>query len=168
LHFKKGIGGSEMNVSLRRVLLHSFLFLGIGGGMAVPAAHAESGGDALTIDLEIAEKGGNNPADALSSTLSLVGEHGCASVETHRGMVAYDIDICREGGDSATPILKFTISRNESFPPASPSAPSAAVSQGISHQKFKLTSKLKLGQKTVLGTLNYNDGMKTHLTATLR
>ena len=156
-----------MNVRLRRVLLHSFLVFSV-CGTALPAAAAESGGDALTIDLEIAEKGGTSPADALSSTLSLVGEHGCASVETHRGMVAYEIDVCREGGDSATPIVRFTISRNESFPTAPPSTPSAPVAQGLTHQKFKLTSKLKLGQKTVLGTLTYNDGMKTHLTAALR
>ncbi len=73
-------------------------------------ARAEATAETVTVDIEVAEP---TRKEALAITLTLAGEHGCASVKEHRGTVAYEVEACREGGEPSASVLKFKIDRTD-------------------------------------------------------
>jgi hypothetical protein len=118
------------------------------------AAYAEPGAGALTVDIEITERIAKEAPDGLTTTLTLAGEHGCASVEASRARVSYNVEVCRDGGEPSTPVLRFNITRSESS------------GQQHNNKKFKLSSELRRGQRpTIIGKLRYGDGDEALLTA---
>lgn len=133
-----------------------FLFAGALSGASVPIAHADSGPAPLNVEIEIAEGAARDTPEALTATLGMVGEHGCASVETHRGRITYEMEVCRDGGEPTAPVLRVNLSRHENTP------------QQPSMKKLKVTGQLHAGQRTVLGKLHYSDGVETQLVATVR
>jgi hypothetical protein len=139
--------------SLRMVLASVVVMSGLAGS----AAYAEPTAGSLSVDIEISERIAKEAPDALSTTLTLVGEKSCASVESSRARVSYSVEVCRDGGDPATPVLRFHVVRNENS------------QQQNTSKKFKLTSELRRGQRAVvLGRLRYSDGDETSLTAAVR
>ena len=142
--------------SKSRLFLFLFLFGGALGGPTLPIAHADTGPALLNVELEITEGAARDTPEALTATLGMVGEHGCASVETHRGKITYEMEVCREGGEPTAPVLRVNLSRHENSP------------QQPNMKKLKVTGQLHAGQRTVLGRLHYSDGVETQLTASLR
>ena len=125
-------------------------------GLACPAAYAETEAGSLSVDIEIAERTSKESPEALVTTLVLFGEHGCASADARQAKVSYEVEVCRDGGERASPVLRVNIARNQSS------------AQPFSSKKFKVTSQLPIGQRAVLGRLHYSDGVETQVTASVR
>ena len=75
---------------------------------AAPPALAAS--DSLTVEVEIAERDAERQAAALKLALSIAGANGCAETDTHHGGRAYEVKVCRDGGDAGGPILRMAFS----------------------------------------------------------
>lgn len=126
-------------------------------GLVGSAVYAQPGAGSLSVDVEITERTAKEAPDMLTTTLTLVGEHGCASIETNRAKASYNVEVCRDGGEPTTPVLRFSIVRSESS------------SQQNSSKKFKVTSELRRGQRPmVVAKLHYGDGDETLLAAAMR
>lgn len=125
-------------------------------GLVGSVAYAETEPGSLSVDIEIAERTSKEAPEALVTTLVLFGEHGCASADARQARVSYEVEVCREGGERATPVLRVNISRNQSS------------AQPFSSKKFKVTSQLPIGERAVLGRLHYSDGVETQVTASVR
>lgn len=140
----------------RQLIKSVFLGAAALSGLVAPAARAETEAGSLSVDIEIAERTSKESPEALVTTLVLFGEHGCASADTRQAKVSYEVEVCRDGGERATPVLRVNISRHQSS------------AQPFSSKKFKVTSQLPIGQRAVLGRLHYSDGVETQLTASVR
>lgn len=126
-------------------------------GLAGSAAYALPGAGSLSVDIEITERLSKETPDAFTATLTLVGEHGCASVEANRARSSYNVEVCRDGGEPTTPVLRFSIVRSENS------------AQQNGSKKFKVTNELHRGQRSiVVAKLHYGDGDETLLTAAVR
>lgn len=140
----------------RQWIQNIFLAAAALSGLCDGAARAETDPGSLSVEIEIAERNGPQAPEALVTTLVLFGEHGCASADARHAKVSYEVEVCRDGGERATPVLRVNIARN------------ASAAQPSSSKKFKVTSQLPVGQRALLGRLHYSDGIETQLTASVR
>jgi len=124
--------------------------------LGVTVARAQPASPSLSVDLEIAEQARGGGRESVLLTMTLAGERGCASVQVKREHVRYDVQVCREGGDTLAPVLAFTIERSESSP------------RGHSLAKFRVTSRMAPGKRAVIGRIAHTDGAGTHVTATVQ
>ena len=142
-----------MRLKTRRGLMFPFgvfaLALWAGGA---GTAWAEAVPGALTVDIEMSE---TVSKELLALTLTLVGDHACASVKERRGALSNEIEACRDGGEPAAPVLSFKIDRMDS-------------SGQVHNQSFKLASRMSPGKRIVLGKLHHRGGESTEISATLR
>jgi hypothetical protein len=146
-----------MTMQISRQWIQSVFFAAAAlSGLGERTARAEPDSGSLSVDIEIAEQSGQQPPEALLTTLVLFGEHGCASADARHAKVSYEVEVCRDGGERTSPVLRVNIAR------------SASAAQPFSSKKFKVTSQLPVGQRALLGRLHYSDGIETQLTAAVR
>jgi hypothetical protein len=121
-------------------LLGLCLFLAAG-----PAARADE--PSLVVDVDVA---------GLSLTLPLAGEHACASAQTVRGAIDYEVKVCREGGEPAAPVLSFEVGRDQK------------VGDAVQRERFRATTRVAAGKRAVIARVSAADGSKTEITAGVR
>ncbi len=143
-------------MQMRRQWIQNIFLAAVLSGLCDGAARAETDPGSLSVEIEIAERNGQQAPEALVTTLVLFGEHGCASADARQAKVSYEVEVCRDGGERATPVLRVNIARN------------ANAAQPSSSKQFKVTSQLPVGQRALLGRLHYSDGIETQLTASVR
>lgn len=115
--------------------------------VASAAPTGDKSASSITVDLELTETlDSKRKGDSLQATLTVVDDHGCASLETDRGSSHYEIKVCHQGGDAAAPVLGIEIGR------------SVRRRDAASSQRFRVTAKLAAGQRVVVGRLAQGDG----------
>ncbi len=136
--------------SLRAILLAG---TALAGGVPPSRAHADS--VALTVDVEIAEKGTGTSGESATMTLALAGEHGCASTEARHGPLKYEVRVCHETGDTKTPTLSFVIDRQAD----------AERYSGV--KRVRSTVRIAAGHRATVSRMAHADGASTEIAATV-
>jgi hypothetical protein len=106
---------------------------------AATLVHLEIGGTAAPYQVE----------------LSLT-DRGCATSSDTRDRWQYEIKVCREGGDEATPALSFEVLRSE------------RTSQGPRTQRAQIHGILARGKRVPLATQRGDGGTPLEVTALVR
>lgn len=87
---------------------------------------------------------GSGDQAPLTLTLALADAHGCAEVKESRRDAAYQVKVCREGGDDSAPILAFDVERN------------LHGAQGTETRHIRVKARLALGKEARVG--RYGEG----------
>lgn len=106
----------------------------------------------IEVVLDISE--GGQPA--ISFTLTLVGDHGCAELAEQEGPTKNEVQVCREGGDATTPILAIQLERDQK------------VGDQSRVRKLRLKSRPRAGKPVLISRTATGQGGPLEITATVR
>lgn len=136
-------------------LLVAALFVAAVPSIAV-ADDAKRSTESMTIDVELTESKSKKETETVKVTLTLVGEHGCASVETSQTTLGYELTVCREGGEAASPVMAFVVKRSE------------RTKDGSTHRKLSVASRMAAGKRVVVGKIARGETDSTEIAAQIQ
>jgi len=133
---------------MHRTLLASLLLV---AAAAAPAAAGAPTAASYQVRIEL----GDGHTDAFDGTIAMTGDHACGKLETTTGQTQYTTQICREGGDDASPVISVDLDR------------ATRVDHDLHHQKMRITTRVTTGTRVVVGRIA--DGRSsTELAITVR
>lgn len=113
------------------------------GALAGDVTAAESNEPSLEVTVEITDAA--HRVKPLKLSLTLTGDHGCASIEDRNASAEHQLKACRDGGDEAAPILAFDLDRTLN------------LDKGTERRQFRVKSRLALGRTHLIGRFGEGD-----------
>ena len=134
---------------MRRILMS------LGIVLASPTAHAGGPTESTAVEVSIEEHRGKELVEKARYVLPVSGDGVWSKLSEARGGVRYEVELGRQGGDAAEPVVELNLSRH------------SLIDKQSLDQSMRASARLKHGARLLMGHFE-RDGGSTNVFLSIR